>query len=306
MKFVSLRTGLSVHTIRIWEKRYGVVRPVRAPNNRRLYSEREVERLDLLRQATAAGHGIGQIARAPLSELRRLVKDSAGPKPRRRSLARSEVNELAQTLTSNALAAIESFDGPALDALLDRAAVELGSPAVLQKFVAPLAERVGDCWRDGDFKIAHEHFATDHITDFLGKFARPYSENISASHLVVATPTGQLHELGAIIAAAAARSHGWRTTYLGAGLPIQELAGAVQNLRPRAVALSIVFPPNDTSLAQDLRKLRRLLPKECALIVGGRSAAGYERELRQIKAIHVEKLEALYPVLDKLARSRKS
>jgi len=302
MKFVSLRTGLSVHTIRVWERRYGAVRPVRAANNRRLYSEQDVERLGLLRQATAAGHAIGQIARAPLPELRRLVKESTSSKPLRRSARKSEVEDLVPTLTSDALAAIETFDAIALDALFDRAAVELGSPGVLQKFVAPLAERVGESWRDGAFKIAHEHFATEHISDFLSKFARPYSENVTASHLVVATPTGQLHELGAIIAAAAARSHGWRTTYLGAGLPIHELAGAVRNLQPRAVALSLVFPPNDAELAKDLKKLRKLLPKECALLVGGRSAAGYRAELRQIKAIHVESLEALYPVLDKLAR----
>lgn len=304
MKFVSLRTGLSVHTIRVWEKRYGAVRPVRASNNRRLYSEQDVERLGLLQQATAAGHAIGQIARAPLVELRRLVKESSDARPVRRSVSKSAAQDLVPALTTEALAAIEAFDGVALNTLFDRAAAELGSPGVLQKFMAPLAERVGESWRDGAFKIAHEHFATEHISDFLGKFARPYSENVSASHLVVATPTGQLHELGAIIAAAAARSQGWRTTYLGAGLPIHELAGAVRNLQPRAVALSLVFPPNDAELAKDLMKLRKLLPAECALLVGGRSAAGYKEELRKIKAIHVETLAAFYPVLDKLTRTK--
>ncbi|HSH37156.1 MAG TPA: MerR family transcriptional regulator, partial [Chthoniobacterales bacterium] len=64
IKLVARQTGLSVHTIRVWEKRHGAVRPVRAANNRRLYSEQDIERLKLLRQATIAGHTIGQIAQS--------------------------------------------------------------------------------------------------------------------------------------------------------------------------------------------------------------------------------------------------
>src|ERR687893_2534240 len=75
IKLVARQTGLSVHTIRVWEKRYGAVRPVRASNNRRLYSDEDVDRLKLLRQATMAGHSIGQIARSSAAELRRLLRD---------------------------------------------------------------------------------------------------------------------------------------------------------------------------------------------------------------------------------------
>ena len=189
--------------------------------------------------------------------------------------------------------------------LLDRGAVELGSPAELQKFVAPLAEKVGDLWRAGEVSVAHEHFMTSHIGEFLAGFARPYAENISAPHLVLATPAGQLHELGALIVAAAARSHGWQTTYLGAALPIEELAGAVQKLRPRAVGLSIVYPPDDAALRRDLRKLPRLLSDGVAILIGGRSAGGYADFIREIKATYVGTLGELFPVLDALQQKKK-
>jgi DNA-binding transcriptional MerR regulator len=73
IKAVSRRTGLSPHVIRIWEKRYGAVEPRRTSTNRRLYSDAEIERLNSLRLATAAGHSIGNIATLPLRQLNSLV-----------------------------------------------------------------------------------------------------------------------------------------------------------------------------------------------------------------------------------------
>ncbi|MEP6956486.1 MAG: MerR family transcriptional regulator, partial [Chthoniobacterales bacterium] len=273
IKFAARQTGLSEQLIRVWEKRYGAVQPGRAGNNRRLYTEEDIQRLRLLREATQAGHAIGQIARASLPELERLIAEATSlPSPARR---RVPAAELAGDLLEQAVAAITDLDRPTFVRLLDRAAVELGSPAALQNFIAPLTKRVGDLWRSGELNIAHEHFATHEISDFLGAFARPYAENFSAPHLVLATPSGQLHELGALVVAAAARSHGWRTTYLGAALPIEELAGSLVRLEPRAVGLSIVYPPDDRALRADLVKLGRLLPENCALLVGGQSASSY-------------------------------
>lgn len=304
--FVARQTGLTIHTIRIWEKRYGAVKPIRAENNRRLYTEEDVERLRLLREATLAGHAIGQIARASLPELERLVRESGVPLLDARKRRGKETDATAEALIEQAIGMVTNFDAQGLPKLLERAAVELGSPAVLQKFMAPFAERVGNLWRAAELTIAHEHFASANMTEFLAGFARPFSPQSTAGHLVLATPPGQYHELGAIIVAAAARSHGWRTTYLGAALPVQEMIGALRNLEPHAIGLSIVFPPDDEQLRRDLRKLRGLLPAHIPLLIGGRSAENYTDVLREMKAILVEKLDDLYPVLDKLRRDRRS
>lgn len=302
MKFVARQTGLSIHTIRIWEKRYGAVRPTRSPNNRRLYTEEDVARLRLLREATLAGHGIGQIARLPAEQLHRLVREAAPPPSATKKRPPNE--QLADAFITRALAAIATFDGAELQRTFDTSAVEFGSPAVLLKVIAPLIEEIGSGWRGGELRIAHEHFATNRLSEFLGAFARPYAEDENAPLLLLATPSGQLHELGAVIAAAVARTGGWRTIYLGAALPSEELAFAVQDLKPRALALSIVYPPDDTALRRDLKKLRALLPANCPLLVGGRSAAGYQSLLRQLGAIHIEQLQDLLPALDDLRRKK--
>ena len=305
IKLVARQTGLSVHTIRVWEKRYGAVRPVRASNNRRLYSEEDIERLRLLRQATIAGHSIGQIAQSSLAELKRLLRDDLTTRNASRGTVERKGRGVADDLIAAALRATERLDLEDLRDLLDRGAVELGQPAMLHKFVAPFAIEVGERWRRGELNVAHEHFATSTITVFLASFARPYPLGSSAHHLVVATPTGQLHELGAIIAVGAAQSHGWRATYLGSSLPMEELVGAATQLKARAIGLSIVFPPDDQLLTRDLLKLPKLLPPDCAVIAGGRSADTYADTLQQINAIRVGALEELYPVLNSLQRTKR-
>lgn len=302
--YVARQTGLSIHVIRVWEKRYGAVQPLRASNNRRLYSQEDIERLQLLREATLAGYAIGQIARATHAELEALIRESDRPPFGAQALRHRQIGDAVELLTHAAIDALLQFDALRFTKVLQHAAADLGSPAVLQKFIAPLAERVGDLWRDGEVSIAHEHFATRHITEFLAAFARPYHDGASAPHLVLGTPSGQMHELGAIIVAAGARSHGWRTTYLGAALPIEEFVGAVRYLQPRAAGLSIVFPPDDEALRGDLRKLAELLPNECKFLVGGRSAESYADTLREIKATLIPRLEDLYPVLEQLQRRK--
>ena len=77
IKAVSRKTGLSAHVIRVWERRYKAVQPSRTGTNRRLYSEADVERLGLLKQATQAGHSIGTIADLPVDRLMKIAAEAA-------------------------------------------------------------------------------------------------------------------------------------------------------------------------------------------------------------------------------------
>src|SRR5918999_1341804 len=74
---VTRRTGLSPDLLRVWEKRYHVVRPRRSSGGRRLYSDADIERLRLLYRATLAGRGIGQVATLSTPTLAALVRRDA-------------------------------------------------------------------------------------------------------------------------------------------------------------------------------------------------------------------------------------
>lgn len=317
--------GLSPHVIRVWEKRYGAVTPARTESNRRLYSDEEVERLRLLARATAAGHQIGMIARLGREQLMRLVATvepgkgeapgfSRGEKARGGSgnsqfgpqesgsgadagglsaiHAATRVWPLAvesvdggEPLVREALEATRSFAAAALVEVLERGAVRYGHNGVLHRVVCPLAQEMGDLWQRGELTAAHEHFASALIRDTLLRGFRSYGPAEGAPRLIVATPSGQLHELGAVIVSASAVNLGWKPIYLGASLPSAEIAGAAIQNQARAVLLSIVYPSDDRQLAPELRQLRRFLPPSVAIVVGGRAARGYDPVLREIGAV---------------------
>ena len=298
IKFAARKSGLTTHAIRVWEKRYGAVSPNRTDTNRRLYSEAEIERLTLLRAATHGGHSIGNIARLSLEKLKELVGDVAPVLPPSATPKKS-----TSVVLDEAVEAIKNFNAIELDEKLGQWAVTFGRQGLLQKVIAPLAQRVGDLWREGTITIAQEKFASGVIRSFLIRDSAAYVPRGDVPTLIVATPAGQLHELGSAMVAAGANDMGWRVIYLGTSLPSFEIAGAAIQNKARAVALSIVFPGDDPNLPTELERLRKHLPDDVKIIVGGRAAESSSPVLEQIHAVRTTKLEDLYEILDMMRRS---
>lgn len=304
IRVVAGRTGLSTDAIRAWERRYDAVRPRRSASKRRLYSDGDVERLLLLRRVIAAGRRIGDVARLSHGELLEMVRDdeaarselldSPGMPPRRGSGGGAD-------WLSRGLAAIEVLDAGALEGLLSEATLSMSSTRILDEVIMPLLRHVGERWRAGELRPVHEHFATAMLRSFLGNMPVGHSRLEGSPLIVIATPAGQLHELGALGAAVTAGVDGWRPLYLGASLPAEDIAHAVRETGARVVALSIVFPPDDARLVEELHRLRQLLPDEVHVLAGGAGAAAYRAVLAEFAAREVDDFAGLR---DELARLR--
>jgi DNA-binding transcriptional MerR regulator/methylmalonyl-CoA mutase cobalamin-binding subunit len=301
IKVVALRTGLSAHVIRIWEKRYGAVAPDRTGTNRRLYSDADLERLTLLRQLTQAGQSIGLVAKLPTEKLRELASASVAVSPPRPGTGTPA--DAAAALLADCVAAVQALDARAMEESLRRAEIELGSQGMLQRVAAPLAQTLGERWRSGTLTAAHEHFASAVLRTHLALAAKPFAAGSSEPALLVATPAGQLHELGALLVGALAANLGWQVTYLGASLPAAEIAGAARQRQARAVALSLVYPEDDPRLEGELTRLRELLPPEVPIIVGGRALPAYRDICNRIGARQTEDLAQMGGLLDRLRRT---
>jgi DNA-binding transcriptional MerR regulator/methylmalonyl-CoA mutase cobalamin-binding subunit len=292
------RTGLSAHVIRIWEKRYGAVEPERTATNRRLYSDEQIERLALLREITQAGQSIGYVAKLPTERLKQIAAASSASETRAAAVAAP--GSSASPFLEDCLAAVRALDARALEQALTRSETALGAVGMLQRVAAPLAQAIGSLWREGSITAAHEHFASAVLRTYLAQAARPFAAGANEPVLVVATPAGQLHELGALLAAAMAANLGWHVTYLGACLPAPEIAGAARQNQARAVALSLVYPTDDPRMEGELTRLRDLLPPEVRLIVGGHAMPAYRVALEKIAAIQAKDLTHLCLILDEL------
>ncbi|QIF02747.1 MerR family transcriptional regulator [Roseimicrobium sp. ORNL1] len=300
IKVVCHRTGLTAHVIRVWERRYGLVCCQRTDSNRRLYSDEEIERLRLLKQLTGCGHRISQIACLCLEELYSLHKKELPERGEAPAPVPDLTHSTPDQCQARCMEAVKKLDCLTLTRLLEEACLRYGARTTLLRIVSPLVYEVGEAWRKGELRVSHEHLATNVVRDFLAIGARCYQPPPDAPELVVTTPSGQCHEVGALLASAVARDLGWRATYLGPSLAAEEIAACVQTRRARAVALSLVYPSDDPNVPAEITKLRQLLPPSVALLMGGRAAFGYHRAVRIPDVRLVDCLASLEGALEEL------
>ena len=309
MRVVTRRTGLPAELLRVWERRYKVVVPARTQTGRRLYSDTDIERLELLYRATLGGRSIGLIAPLPTASLEELLRQDAEAEktrvtdPRGARVTADDGSRDAE-FVNDCLRALERFDPPALSAVLRRASIALPATVFLEKVVAALLEQVGTRWREGTFRPVHGHLAATVVRRVLERTT--VSAPAPAPRLLVATVSGQSHELGALIAAAAAASEGWTVTWLGANLPADDIAEAAAKLRVHAVGLSLIHPGGDVAVIQELRRLRSFLPRSVALIAGGTESSSYAGVLDDIGATRVGGLDEFVTLLRSIARKSRS
>lgn len=283
IQVASRRSGVSPHLIRIWERRYGALSPCRSQTNRRQYSEDDIRRLAALRELIERGHRISGIASLCCDELHSLL----GKERELAALAlpRPATPPSPADCVTACLEAVKTYDGDGARCILQRARLDFGMRCVLRQVIAPLIAAVGHGWQEGEVRIGHEHLCTVVIQEFLLAPVPGSRAAASAPEVVVATPPGEAHDLGAMLAASAARDLGWRVTYLGANLRADEITACALARKARAVALSVVYPDGDPDVAFQLRKLRGLLPASTAIVIGGRAARSYETQMDDLELL---------------------
>jgi len=299
IKVVSQMTGISTFVIRAWEKRYNVVIPSRTETNRRLYSDKDIEKLRLLSEAIQKGHNIGGIAQLSIDELRSVL-ELKGDSSTIISGSLPELPSDVSSIIQKCIEAITAYDDKTLESLLLKASSKMTQPQLIETLIVPFVYKVGDLWHDGTIRVANEHLASAVIRSFLTNLIEQHNPADKAPIIVSATPRGQDHELGALIAGVTAAAIGWKVIYLGPNLPVEEIAAVAENLEAKVIALSIVYPNDDPQLRKDFLNLNKMLSKNISLIVGGRAANGYLDVLDGIGAVVVKNTKQLQAELEAL------
>jgi DNA-binding transcriptional MerR regulator len=249
-------TGLSPHVLRVWERRYRAVAPLRTPKGTRRYRLADVERLQLLRGAVEAGHRIGAVVALDDASLAAIAK------------ARTAAGTLAEPL-ERAVAAIERLDAGAAERVIADQLLGLGAVRFAREFAMPLLQVVGARWFEGRLCVAAEHMASALLRSLLGAALRPQPHG-AAPVVLFATLPGEKHELGLLVSALVAMGAGASPVFLGADLPPAELATAAELSQARAVALAVTNPRK--GVGRDLAAARAALPSVVEIWIGGPSA----------------------------------
>lgn len=264
IRAVSRLTGISLDTLRAWERRYKVVTPERSDRGR-LYSDSEIQRLLLLRDAIRRGHAIGQVAPLSDAELKNIGQPSADFARGLPAKEESHGGGLAPLVR-----AIEAFDAAGANEEIGRLAALLPVADLVTEVALPLMRVVGERWRHGTMTIAHEHMASAVLRNLFGSLLRLYKPTDPIVRIILATPSGEHHEFGILAAAMLAAPLGLEPIYLGANLPAEEIVAAALKSGARVIVTGLIDPSPDSESLRELRTLASTAPGSMELWVGGR------------------------------------
>jgi DNA-binding transcriptional MerR regulator/methylmalonyl-CoA mutase cobalamin-binding subunit len=290
IRAVALMTGLSLDTLRAWERRYEAVVPRRGERGR-VYSDADITRLRQLGELVARGHSIGTIARQSNAQLADLLESSNllsnAPTPDRTVARLDEVTT-----------ALDRYDLATVERELNRFAAVLPPRELIFGVVLPLLTDIGARWEAGTLRPAQEHMVSAIVRSVLGGLLRVLSRVDASPRVVLATPSGERHELGLLCGAVLSAAAGLGVVYLGCDLPATEILHAAERSDARIVLISLTTPGAVTRA--ELRALAAT-PPTVSLWVGG-PAASQLMPLLDGRARHVETLSDAATLLEHHAR----
>jgi DNA-binding transcriptional MerR regulator len=234
------RVGVSPELLRAWERRYGLMRPVRSPGGFRLYADEDVERIARMRRGLEAGLSAAEAARAALGH---------DPVPE---------GALAGAAT-RLLAAVHDFDEPTVHALLDESLAAFALEPMLRELILPTLRQVGLDWDTRPLAIGEEHFASNLIRGRLISLARLWGRGKGPRALLACAP-GEEHDISLLAFGLVLRSYGWRILFLGADTPIATVTRTAESTEPDVVVLTAFDPARLEGETTALRRLAKAAP----------------------------------------------
>jgi methanogenic corrinoid protein MtbC1 len=292
IKAVSQATGLTVETLRAWERRYRVVVPQRDEMGRRVYRAEDVLRLRRLREATDRGHPISRLVKLDEPALASLLHE-----PERRPQS-----AMASTFVERILDAARRYSSAECEQSLTLA-ISLMSPSrLIGEVLEPLLHEVGERWHSGAFSIAQERLVSATVRKHIGLIVETYDRTARRGSIVFATLPGERHELGLLMSAMVCASHGFKVHYLGPDLPAEEVARYARESGAGIVALSVLLLDGIEQVPAQLHTLREALGPDTPIWVGGSAAQQVDRAALPAGVVVVADSAELEQRLDVLPR----
>lgn len=248
---LSRRLGVSDHALRAWETRYGLLRPHRSAGGFRLYSEADLARVRRMQAHLARGLSTAQAAQAAI--------DEEGTAPADPDLGVLERHDGVAGAAEALGLALDEFDEPAANMVLDQILSALTVETVLRDVVLPYLRQLGERWERGAISVAQEHFASNLIRGRLGSLARGWGHG-HGPRAVLACAPGELHDIPLLAFGIVLNRNGWRIEYFGASTPVDDLVHLAGTKRPDLVVLSATTPQRFAGLTEGLTRLAQVAP----------------------------------------------
>jgi len=269
IRTVSSLTGVNPITLRAWERRHGLISPVRSESGHRLYSRDDIDTILRITALLDKGVAISQ------------ARSAIGAPTRHRPAA----VDIWTSYRERMIAAIDQFDENRLEdvynEVLSLHATEIATRTVL----LPLLSELGRRWENKEGGVAEEHFFGVYLRNKLGARFHHRRRLAAGPRLLVSCITGEQHEIGLFLFALAAHDAGFQMVLLGADMPLADLAYAARRARADAIVLSGSIEPALAVLAEHLPKL--VAESGVPVFVGGLNSVRRHEEIVAAGAIPV-------------------
>jgi len=256
---VAARTGLTPPLLRAWERRYDVVEPERSEGGERLYSDRQIHHLNLLRMLTQNGHRISRISKLPTAELERLLLD-VGISPYDTQV-RAENADLEHVLYGRGLAAVNALDVDMLESEVERARTVLSPLALIDAVLCPLIRRAEEIPARGPVVKAAAQGLIELLTEAARAVARVVGP-LGSGRAMVIWNLGSVRDASLAMAAATASLQGMRAEILHDNAEGQDIADCVHAEPTTSVVVSLPCHVHPDEAFDALSGLRQRLERE--------------------------------------------
>jgi DNA-binding transcriptional MerR regulator len=267
IRVLSELSGVPATTLRAWERRYGLLKPKRTPKGHRLYDNADLETVRQVIQLLEENH--------PISKAAGILRDGAPEIHGGNGIASSWGG-----LRKRMLRAIEAFDNIRLDAAYNEALAIYPIDIVTLQLLCPLLDQIGERWQERNKGIAEEHFFTAYLRNKLGARVHHASSRSQGRRLLLACLPGEHHELGILLFGLSALARGYRLLYLGADLPLAQVARVAGSVDIAGVLLSGTTTELSTELQASLAALADSLT--IPVMIGGTLSERPQEILRSI------------------------
>ncbi|MBP9151430.1 MAG: MerR family transcriptional regulator [Flavobacteriales bacterium] len=238
-------SGIKAHTIRIWEKRYGVIKPTRTDTNIRVYCDTELKKLLNVAILNNHGHKISKIVKLKQIEICCELEKL------------NYSDRVFQVHIDSLVVAMVDLDRRRFEKILGDSTLKIGFEETAIKILYPFLQKVGVMWQTDDINPAQEHFISSLIIQKLYvAIDQAYQpEKLNAKKALLYLPEGEYHEMGLLFYRYLMKKRGYETIYLGQSVPFSDLIKVVNAHNPDIIVTAFVASIPCESLLNYLVKL---------------------------------------------------
>ncbi len=280
IKDLEVLTGIKAHTIRTWEKRYGILKPERTYTQIRKYDDVELTLLLNISLLNKNGIKISHIAEMSIKEISSLVK--------------SENNKIANPFHGNLLLSLIQLDEALFCSTINKLVEEISFELTFIDHLIPFLEKIGIMWLCGTINPAQEHFISNLIRQkIITEIDKLPLEN-NGKKVILFLPEHENHEVSLLFYTYVLRKNKMQTFYLGNHLPYDALIESIKQIKPHYIVSSWISNVDAIFLKSYFKNL--INDKSFKIFAGGYQFNALEDEIK--KSIHIisslEDLKLIY------------